>query len=338
MIQTVIDKIHYKLLLKDKTAHILGFSVASFPEIPKTVTFGENTFKVVAIDHLYGLNLSQEVIKIPDFINELYPNSFSKYSIKRLILGKGLTKLPSGCFSYCNIGEIIFSKDSRITDIGSDCFRRCVGFKHVDIPNSVTKIHHSAFYYCTDLEFIKLPELSYLGHRTFKGCKNLTQIYFKNVFSAEKYKKKAFLNNVFPIKNGKINIEFLVPDSNLEEIANSKLLENKQIKIRSYYQSTGEYFTDLAFEILDGDKCAVTYKLDENGNNVYTGDIIIPNKVVIGSKVYSVVGISEFAFHCCKDLSTIEIPDTMEESRISPLALDEDCLIFKRSKNVDEII
>lgn len=333
MIQTVIDKILYRLLLKDKTAHIQGFYVASFPKIPETVCFGENTFKVVSIDQVHGLDISQEVIKIPDFINSLGPNVFSKYHIKKLILGKGLTELPLNCFTYCNIEEIIFSKDSRITKINDNCFMGCKGLKHIDIPDTVTSIFQSAFYYCSDLESIKLPNLECLGSSVFKGCKSLSRVFFKDIFPIDEFRKSSFLKNVFPVKNGKINIEFFVSESNLQGIADSGIVGSKKLKIRSYRQTTGEYFTDLVYEIKDENNCVVTYNLDDKGDNTYTGDIIIPGKTIIGSKVYNVVGISDFAFFGCSGISSIEIPNSMDFDSISESAIDDDnCVIFKFKK------
>ena len=334
MVRTiVIDKIHYKLISKDKTAHVQGFNVGSFPKIPETVCFGENTFKVVSIDQVHGLDIFQEVIEIPDFINSLYPNVFSKYHIKKLILGKGLTELPLNCFTYCNIEEIIFSKDSRITKINSNCFMGCKGLKHIDIPDTVTSILQSAFYYCSDLESIKLPNLKCLGSRVFKGCKSLSQIFFKDIFPIEEFRESSFLINVFPVKNGKIDIEFFVSESNLQGIADSGIIGSKKLKIRGYCQTTGECFTDLIYEIKDESSCVVTYNLNDKGDNTYTGDIIIPGKTIIGSKVYNVVGISDFAFFGCSGISSIEIPKNMEFDNVSEIAIDDkdNCIIFKRS-------
>lgn len=328
------NKIHYKLDKKKKTASIYGFSLAYFPEkIPETISYDGNIFKVDSISSINGLNLVQEKICIPDFITELRPRLFAKYHIKKLILGKELTYLPQYCFSFGKIEEIVFSKDTKIKTIDSCCFMRCEGLKHLDIPNSVNKIHSQAFYNCSDLESISLPDLDYLGDRAFKFCKNLSKVLFKNIFPVDKFKKRSFLEAIFPVKNGKIKIEFLVPEDNLQEIAESNIICDGKLHINSYCPSTNEYFSCLNYEIVDDNNCIVTYKLDENGNNVYTGDIIIPNKTIIGTKAYNVIGISDFAFFGCLGISSIEVPKNMDFDNISKRAVEDkdNCIIFKRS-------
>ena len=335
------NKIHYRLDKKKKTASICGFSLAYFPEkIPETISYEGNIYKVDSISHISGINLVQEKICIPDFITGLHPRLFNKYHIKKLILGKELTYLPQYCFSFGKIEEIVFSKDAKIKTIDSCCFMGCEGLKHLDIPNSVNKIHSQAFYNCSDLESIRLPDLDYLGDRAFKFCKNLSKVLFKNIFPVDKFKKKSFLKTIFPVKNGKIEIEFLVPEDNLQEIAESNIMCDGLLHINSYCPSTNEYFSCLNYEIIDDDNCIVTYKLDENGDNMYTGDIIIPNKTIIGTKAYNVIGISDFAFFGCLGVSSIEIPENMDFDNISKSAVEDkdNCIIFKRSKNVEEII
>ena len=334
MVQTVIDKIHYKLDKKKKTASICGFSLAYFPEkIPETISYEGSIFKVDSISCIDGLNLIQEKIYIPDFITKLHPRLFNRYQIKKLILGKELTYLPQYCFSFGKIEEIVFPKDTKIEIIDSYCFIGCKGLKHLDIPNSVNKIYSQAFYCCYDLESISLPDLDYLGDRAFKFCKNLSKILFKNNFPVDKFKKKSFLKTIFPVKNGKIEVEFLVTEDNLQEIAESNIICNGLLHINSYCPSTNEYFSRLNYEIVDDDNCIVTYKLDDNGDNMYTGDIIIPNKTIIGTKAYNVIGISDFAFFGCLGISSIEIPKNMDFDNISKSAVEDkdNCIIFKRS-------
>lgn len=328
------NKIHYKLDKEKKTASIYGFSLSYFPEkIPETISYEGNIFKVDSICSVNGLDLFQDKICIPDFITELRPRLFAKYHIKKLILGKELTYLPQYCFSFGKIEEIVFSKDAKIKAIDSGCFMRCEGLKHLDIPNSVNKIHSQAFFNCSDLESISLPDLDYLGDRAFKYCKNLSKVLFKNIFPVDKFKKRSFLETIFPVKNRKIEIEFLVSEDNLQEIVESNIICDGKLHINSYRPSTNEYFSCLNYEIVDDNNCIVTYKLDDNGNNMYTGDIIIPNKTIIGNKVYNVIGISDFAFFGCLGISSIEIPKNMDFDNISENAVDDkdNCIIFKRS-------
>ena len=68
-----------------------------------------------------------------------------------------------------------------VTSIRDYAFYHCSSLTSIEIPNSVTSIGDSAFYICTSLTSIKIPNsvTSIMGY-TFYGCTSLTSVTIPN--------------------------------------------------------------------------------------------------------------------------------------------------------------
>ena len=68
-------------------------------------------------------------------------------SIKRVIIGDGVTTIGHDAFSGCSSLTSVNIPNS-VTTIGRSAFSGCTSLTSVNIPNSVTTIGHEAFYGC----------------------------------------------------------------------------------------------------------------------------------------------------------------------------------------------
>ena len=67
-----------------------------------------------------------------------------------------------------------------ITSIGVSAFYYCTSLASIEIPNSVTSIGQSAFYYCTSLASVTIPNrVTNIGTTAFFHCINLASVTVK---------------------------------------------------------------------------------------------------------------------------------------------------------------
>ena len=68
-----------------------------------------------------------------------------------------------------------------VTSIGDDAFYYCSGLTSVTIPNSVTSIGNYAFYYCSGLTSVTFPNsVTSIGNSAFYNCSGLTSVTIPN--------------------------------------------------------------------------------------------------------------------------------------------------------------
>ncbi|MEE1121233.1 MAG: leucine-rich repeat domain-containing protein, partial [Prevotella sp.] len=57
---------------------------------------------------------------------------------------------------------------------------------------------------------------------------------------------------------------------------------------------------------------SVTYQGSSNNSAVYSGSVVIPEKVTYNSKEYSVTSIGDWAFYRCSGLTSVTIPNSVK--------------------------
>ena len=101
---------------------------------------------------------------------------------------------------FASIDGVLFSKDltqiiryprakngnqytipNSITHIGDSAFYWCGALQNINIPNSVTHIGNEAFYWCVALQSIDIPNsVTYIGNSAFSSCSSLQSIDIPN--------------------------------------------------------------------------------------------------------------------------------------------------------------
>ena len=78
----------------------------------------------------------------------------------------------------------VIPMDGSVTSIGQNAFYNCTGLTSITIPNSVTSIEWDAFGGCTGLTSITIPDsVKSIGSWAFDGCTGLTSIKFNGTIA-----------------------------------------------------------------------------------------------------------------------------------------------------------
>ena len=86
----------------------------------------------------------------------------------------------------------IIPADGSVTSIGDGAFYYCSSLKSITIPDSITSIGHYAFFYCSSLTSITIPKsVTNIGDDGFEGCDSLKTIEYKGSEEQWEWVKKG---------------------------------------------------------------------------------------------------------------------------------------------------
>ena len=195
-----------------------------------------------------------------------------------------------------------------LTSIGDYAFYYCTALKSVKIPNSVTSFGFDAFYYCSSLSSITIPNgVTTFGNYSFSNCSGLTSITFPNSLTSIGY--RAF-NNCSSLTS--ISIPSSV--TSIDTYAFGKCSGLSSITVAS-----GNTVFDSR------NNCNAIIKKSNNSLILGCKNTIIPTSVTsIGSNAFygcsnlsyisipnSVTSIGSNAFESCSSLASITIPSSV---------------------------
>lgn len=83
---------------------------------------------------------------VPEKVTEIGDNAFKNKSIRKITIGKNVTKIGEGAFSGClDLEEVIFDAGTENLTIGANAFEKCPSLSSFTVPARTTSIGASAF-------------------------------------------------------------------------------------------------------------------------------------------------------------------------------------------------
>ena len=152
-----------------------------------------------------------------------------------------------------------------VTSIGDEAFYGCTSLTNITIPNSITNIGYCAFIACSNLKEIILPNsITTIGDQAFNSCTSLTSLNIPSSVSLIGKNIFAFCSNIASITVDVNNAHYKDIDGNL-------------------YSKDGKTF--------------ILYPVAKTAT-----EFIIPD---------CVTSIGEYAFFDCRSLTSVVIPDSV---------------------------
>ena len=203
-------------LLDDGTVEIAGYKgSADLLAIPAELD-GKAVTSIG--DCAFYLCSSLTSVSIPDSVEQIGTNPFAAcFELKTIsvspehpyfatIDGVLFRKADKALISYpASISSSTYTIPQGITSIGDSAFFYCDSLTSVSIPDSVTSIGNEAFYSCSSLTSVNIPDsVTSIGDYAFGDCSNLTLTVPRNSYAAE-YAKTNNIPYTYPDANDWLN-------------------------------------------------------------------------------------------------------------------------------------
>ena len=272
-------------------------------------------------------------VTIPNSVTSIKNSAFYDCSgLTSVTIGNGVTSIGNDAFKNCqalreiNIEEGNETYDSRegcnaiietasntlisgcktsiipnsVTSIGDGAFEGCTGLTSVTIPNSVTSIKNRAFYGCSGLTSIAIGSgVKSIGSEGMAGCSSLAKVYC--------YAENPPSNNYNSFDGTPINDASLyVPAGSIDAYENDdwwRLFHT----ISALPQAE---IDGVNYQLYPGFNVADVIAL--GGEEKYSGEVVIPESVVVDDVTYSVESIGQDAFKDCSGLTSVTISNSVE--------------------------
>ncbi len=323
---------------------VIGDSVTSIGECAfaycyylKSATIGKSV-ESIGVYAFFDCEALEQIV-IPDSVKEIGMDSFSNcLSLKSVTIGSGLETVDSYAFDYCPSLESItvsplnntfhssgnclietetktlikggstgvIPSDGSVEVIGNSAFYGCTVLESITIPNTILEIDEYAFGDCESLKDVIIPDsVVFIGDNAFSYCVSLESVKIGN--SVEEIDYEAFY--------GCISLkEINIPDSvkYLRQGAFDGCVSAEKLTIGSGVQYIDFYVFDNCYSI---EKITVSplnevfYSAGDCLINAETKTLVkgCKNSVIPGDGSIEVVGDS--AFYGCYYLESVIIPE-----------------------------
>ena len=294
--------------------------------IPDNVTsIGERAFR-----NCTGLTS----VTIPDSVTSIGDDAFSGCTgLTSIIVDEGNTKYHSAgnCLIETATKTLILGcetsvipTDGSVTSIGDDAFYGCTALTSVTIPDSVTSIGDYAFRNCSGLTSVTIPNsVTSIGRYAFSWCSSLTSVTIPDSVTSIGY--DAFYNTAWYnnqpdglVYAGKVAYKYKgsMPSNTSIVIKDGTL----GIASFAFYGCSGltsitipNSVTNIGDSAFDGCKGLTSVTIPSSvtniGNSAFSGCTGLTSVTIPDS----VTSIGDFAFYNCSGLKTVFYAGTEEQ-------------------------
>lgn len=262
-------------------------------------------------------------IRLPGTITTV-PVSFSGpldgSGVTKVTFGDGFTAIPAYILSsstssttstYASrIKEVVFEDASKITSMGDSAFYNCTGLESIQLPDGITAIPVNAFVNCLSLKEVILPEgVTSIGNYAFQNCTALTGMILPEGLTTLGYGIFYGCSGItelrIPASVTRINNSGArgpLDGSAITKVIFADGVTTVPAYILSSYSSSGTYASKIR-EVVFEDASKVT----AIGANAFNNCVALESFEI----PENVTAIPNYAFYYCQSLTGITIPETV---------------------------
>lgn len=234
-------------------------------------------------------------------------------SFKKIVIKEGVTEIGIGAFYQCT-SLVEVELPSTLKVIGLRAFEGCNSLENITLPEKLKKIDHGAFSRCSKLEKINIPKsVSEISGWCFVGCYRLNEITVDeenpNFCGVDGVLFTEDMTTLVKYPGGNGRDTYTVP--NTVKVIGDKAFEYAY-SIRYIYLPDG--LTRIGIDAFSN-----TWLYDNEFNNVkgcfYIDKCLILFRDKDAAECYvrpSTRLIADGAFVACRNLKSIELPDSLE--------------------------
>ena len=285
-----------KMILETKDKREIKIAVGLGIEVnPYEIKDGE---LIASEDNLLLID-SNGTLKLPESVTSIGEGAFANTAsdgiqLKKVIIPSTVREIKANAFSgNSQIEEVVIEiKNGKgVTTIGDRAFYNCTNLEKIELPDTVTKIGKNLFSYCKALKNVKLSnKLTEIPYEMFRGCYALTKIKISNgvismgggAFSGCENLTDITLPNTLNHIEGNVfsgcqKLQNINLQENVNYIFENGILMNKEKTIMNYISSSA----------INGDTFSVPDGIVELSPNLLAMYITV-KKVIIPASVTSI--------------------------------------------------